>query len=109
MLDVKFLRKFEKIRNDIINSKLKNSSEKEIFNLLEKHRNKTPFVFNVETTNVCNMSCIMCPRTTLMNRKIETMSMDLFSKIIDQIQLYPQEELNKYYEFVKKTYGIYPK
>ena len=51
---------------------------------LEQERKKIPFINNIETTNACNMKCIMCPRTTKMTRPIETMSLDLFKKVADQ-------------------------
>ena len=39
----------------------------------------------IEITNVCNLSCDFCPRTM---RKPEFMSVDTFSKILDQIKPY---------------------
>lgn len=39
--------------------------------------------FYIEITNVCNLSCDFCPRTC---RKPEFMSIELFSKILDQIK-----------------------
>ena len=32
-------------------------------------RDKKPTIFNIETTNYCNMTCVMCPRTIYMTRK----------------------------------------
>lgn len=37
-----------------------------------------PVVYNIETTNRCNMRCKMCPRTTMMTRKIEDIDRETF-------------------------------
>jgi radical SAM protein with 4Fe4S-binding SPASM domain len=42
-----------------------------------------PIVRNIEITNACMMSCIMCPRNKL-KRKIEYMDYKFFKQIIDQ-------------------------
>ncbi len=47
-----------------------------------------PYVFAIETTNRCNLKCIMCPRTYMMKRKLGEMNMDLFKKIIDEASKY---------------------
>ena len=36
---------------------------------LESFRSREPVVYNIETTNACNMRCAMCPRTTMMTRQ----------------------------------------
>lgn len=46
-----------------------------------------PEVFNIELTNACPMSCIMCPRR-FMKRKVGHMKLELFKKIIDQLKGY---------------------
>ncbi|EKD28505.1 MAG: hypothetical protein ACD_79C00287G0012 [uncultured bacterium] len=105
MFDINFIQKTDSIRKKIIDSKIKLSSEY-IFEEFEKNRSRRPFVFNVETTNVCNMKCIMCPRTKLMKRKIETMDMNLFNNIIKQIKIHSKDEIRKFQSYVKENYGI---
>ncbi|CAK8719239.1 Radical SAM core domain-containing protein [Candidatus Electrothrix gigas] len=73
---------------------------------LEAFRRKEPVVYNIETTNACNMRCTMCPRTTMMTRKIERLDNKTFVKIIDELRPYSDEELRSWYEFVEKQYGI---
>jgi radical SAM protein with 4Fe4S-binding SPASM domain len=73
---------------------------------LEECRNREPFVFNLETTNDCNMKCRMCPRTTKMTRPIETMEMDLFSRITDQISPFSEKKWSQWENFVESYYGI---
>ncbi len=47
-----------------------------------KYRN-FPSHLEIESTNLCNLSCIMCPHHIMM-RKQENMSMTIFDKIIEQ-------------------------
>jgi radical SAM protein with 4Fe4S-binding SPASM domain len=43
-----------------------------------------PNVIAVEPTNLCNLSCPMCPRTSLMKREKGLMNFSLFKKIVDE-------------------------
>jgi radical SAM protein with 4Fe4S-binding SPASM domain len=47
-----------------------------------------PLVFAIEITNRCNLKCIMCPRTTMMKRKIGDMNFNLFKKIVNETGKY---------------------
>ena len=51
-----------------------------------------PLCVNIETTNVCNLDCIMCPRTIYIARgtfaPLGMMSFDLYRKIIDEGEKY---------------------
>jgi radical SAM protein with 4Fe4S-binding SPASM domain len=73
---------------------------------LESFRSKQPVVYNIETTNACNMRCEMCPRTTIMTRPIETMKPDLFKRVIDQLSPFTPEQLSRWEAFAEKNYGI---
>ena len=46
-----------------------------------------PTIFAIETTNKCNLACRMCPRQ-FMKRKVGSMNMKLFRKIIDEARNY---------------------
>jgi len=46
-----------------------------------------PTIFAIETTNKCNLACKMCPRQ-FMKRKVGSMSMKLFKKIIEEAKDY---------------------
>jgi wyosine [tRNA(Phe)-imidazoG37] synthetase (radical SAM superfamily) len=72
----------------------------------ESIRNPEPIVYNIETTNACNMSCKMCPRTTMMTRPIVTMEPALFEKIVDQLKPHTKEKWDEWERFVWETYGI---
>ncbi len=84
------------------------SNKEETYNILEEFRDKKPTIYNIETTNACNMRCKMCPRTTMMSRKIETIKPDVFLNIIDQIQPHREKDWIKWEHFVSEKYGIEP-
>lgn len=77
-----------------------------IFDEFEKHRRKEPVVYNIETTNACNMRCEMCPRTTMMTRKIETLDSVSFNNIVNQLRPYTADEWEDWQKFVEKGYQI---
>lgn len=52
--------------------------------MLNKIAEKLPNTIFIETSNNCHLSCYMCTRK-VMNRKIGTMSWDLYKKIIDEL------------------------
>lgn len=104
MFDINFYMKINELRKDIYNGNIPDKNfVKEFF---EKSRNKFPIIYNIETTNACNMRCKMCPRTTSMTRKIENLNYELFLKIVDQIQPYSETEWKKWENFIKNEYGI---
>ena len=74
---------------------------------LEGYRSHDPVVYNIETTNACNMRCAMCPRTTMMTRAVETMKPELFEKIVAQLRPFPAETWRRWEEFVAAHYGIH--
>ena len=53
--------------------------------LLELKRTFEPHVHQIEPTNSCPYSCIMCPRPARMEREVGFMDIELFHKIIDEI------------------------
>jgi MoaA/NifB/PqqE/SkfB family radical SAM enzyme len=73
---------------------------------LEAFRNPEPFVYNIETTNACNMRCEMCPRTTMMTRRVETMKLDSFKRIVEQLRPFSPEQWQRWERFVAEKYGI---
>jgi radical SAM protein with 4Fe4S-binding SPASM domain len=73
---------------------------------LEEFRSPEPVVYNIETTNACNMRCEMCPRTTMMTRPIETMKPELFTRVIDQLRPWTDAEWSKWQDFVEEKYHV---
>lgn len=58
----------------------------EILHVVEGARSDLPHVDQLETTNNCNMRCIMCPRTEHMTRGIvKSMSDHIFRVAIDEL------------------------
>ena len=76
--------------------------------LFEDYRSKEPIIYNIETTNACNMRCKMCPRTTRMTRKITFLQEEYYEKLITQIKPHAPELWAEWEKFCTETYGIAP-
>ncbi len=72
----------------------------------ENFRSKKPMIYNIETTNACNMRCRMCPRTTRMDRKITSLEGDFYTDILKQLSPHDDELWSKWEKFCLKEYGI---
>jgi len=106
MIDIKFFMKVHELKRKIIKG---DSFDKAlVFDEFEKHRSGNPIIYNIETTNACNMRCEMCPRTTMMTRKIETLDQEIFEQVVDQITLFSEEEWKTWEAFVEGKYKIAP-
>jgi len=104
MFDIEFYMKVYDLKKRLMNGE---KMEREyLVNQLESFRSHEPVVYNIETTNACNMRCEMCPRTTIMTRPIETMKPDLFKKVIDQLKPFSAEQLARWEDFATTNYGI---
>ena len=44
-----------------------------------------PLVDQIELTNRCPYTCVMCPRTTSMQRSLGSMRLELFERVIEQV------------------------
>ena len=69
MLDINFYMKVDEILRRLDAKEIQDKEQ--LFDELEKIRSAEPTVYNIETTNRCNMRCKMCPRTTMLTSKIE--------------------------------------
>jgi len=104
MLDITFYENTYNTMTALINGE---SFDKDsLIDMFENARRKNPIVYNIETTNACNMKCQMCPRTTKMTRPIETMGMEMFENIVEQLSPFANSEWEQWKSFVKKTYDI---
>lgn len=74
----------------------------------ESYRNKEPVVYNIETTNVCNMHCEMCPAPSKMTRPRTTMSQMMFERVVDQLKPWADHEWALWEKFVTRKYKISP-
>ncbi len=104
MFDVDFYMKVSELNKRLQRREL--SDKKMVLDTLESFRNKKPIVYNIETTNACNMRCKMCPRTTMMTRPVETMESALFKSIVNQIEPHSTELWKEWEQFVVREYGI---
>ena len=76
--------------------------------LFESFRSKDPVIYNIETTNNCNMRCKMCPRTTKMTREITNLGKDFYDDILTQIKPHDEKLWDEWEKFCTETYGIGP-
>lgn len=106
MYDIDFFINGLGLKERILSGELASRDAEQIVAELESLRDQKPHVFNVETTNYCNMRCVMCPRTTLMTRKNQWIDDELFEKILDQIRPYTTAELERFWGVVEERYGI---
>jgi len=105
MFDIEFFMKAHELKKNLMSRKTPASID-DIYSSLENYRSKDPVIYNIETTNACNMKCEMCPRTTMMTRSVETMDPETFGKIIRQIKPFSDSQLRRWDDFVEKNYGI---
>lgn len=104
MFDINFYRRVDEIKTSLDNGE---KFEKEwLLEKFEELRDKNPIVYNIETTNACNMVCEMCPRTTMMTRKIKTLRNNFFVSLVDQLKPHSEADWQAWEDFVFKKYGI---
>ncbi len=106
MFDINYMEKATELRNRIVRGEVTTADAAAIERGMEELRSKVPHLFNMETTNHCNMTCVMCPRTTLMTRENQWIDKDQFEIVLDQIKPQPQEDLESFWKFIEETYGI---
>jgi MoaA/NifB/PqqE/SkfB family radical SAM enzyme len=106
MFDIKFYMKAFDLKYRLM--KGEKLSRQYVFDKLETFRCKEPIVYNFETTNMCNMRCKMCPRTTAMTRKIEIIDDLTFEKVVNQLRPFSDEDWQMWEDFVEKNYRISP-
>lgn len=87
---------------------LKQFSKKELQVIFEKYRSKYPVIYNIETTNACNMRCKMCPRTIKMTRPIKQLNSIITNNIIGQLKPHDPDLWKKWEEFCTNVYNIGP-
>jgi radical SAM protein with 4Fe4S-binding SPASM domain len=106
MFDIKFFQKSTPYKDQIVAGNFLKSDADEIERELDTFRIRDPKVFNIETTNYCNMTCIMCPRTELMTRKNIWIKDETFLKVVEQIKPHSNQDLEKFWGFIENTYGL---
>lgn len=106
MFDIEFYMKVWDLKKRVMSGE--KFSRDYLYSQLESFRSPEPVVYNIETTNACNMRCEMCPRTTMMTRPVVTMKPELFNRVIDQLKPFTAEQWARWEKFAFEKYG-YPK
>lgn len=104
MIDIDFYMKIFDLKRKVMQGE--KFSLEYLLEKFEEYRSKNPVVYNIETTNACNMRCEMCPRTTMMTRPIETIQVEVFKKVINQLRPWSPEEWETWQTFVEEKYLI---
>ncbi len=100
MLDLDFIKNSVDLKKSIVAKTFKGNALVE----LEKLRPKSPPIFQLETTNVCNMKCVMCPRTELMERKHGYMSLTDFEKLVEQLRPHEDVKWSEWKEYSEREF-----
>ena len=108
MIDIGFFMRAHELKHRIMGGELRGARPEELLRRLEQLRNPAPVVYNIETTNACNMRCQMCPRTTLMTRPVEQLEPELFARIVEQLRPHSSSLWARWEGFVEEQYGIRP-
>ena len=104
MIDIDFYQKVYNLKYKVMGGE--KFSREFLLDKLEEFRNPEPVVYNIETTNACNMRCEMCPRTTMMTRPNETMEPALFEKVVKQLRPWSAAEWAQWEDFVLENYKL---
>ena len=106
MYDIRFFRESKPIKEDVVAGHYDVAGASALTARLEALRDPKPFVFNVETTNYCNMTCVMCPRTTLMDRKNVWIEDTVFETVMDQVRTHSQADIDDFWKYIESTYHV---
>jgi len=104
MYDINFFKNSNNLKNKITKGLLNNSNCEDIIAELETLRNKSPYIYNIETTNYCNMKCVMCPRTMYMTRKNIWIEDELFEKLTDRVKIHDQKNIENFWKWLESEY-----
>jgi len=103
MFDIDFFKNSFKIKKKITSKQLSSFDFKEVENELEFLRKKKPTIFNIETTNYCNMTCVMCPRTIFMKRKNIWIEDKIFENVISNIETHSNNKLEEFWNWLENN------
>ena len=109
MFDIKFYKDTYPIKEKITHGKISAEEFHIIEKELETFRDKSPTIFNIETTNYCNMKCVFCARTIYMTRKNIWINDQLFEEMLDKVKVYDDKNLEKFWSWLEKDAKFNPK
>lgn len=105
MININYYQQIHSLKQAVLTGEI--IDKHELFNRFEQFRSVEPCVYNIETTNACNMRCVFCPRTTKMTRNIEHLDMSLYKKIVAQLRPWNQVEWQSWLDFTAREYHIH--
>ena len=103
MFDINFFKKTFSLKEKITSKKLSTMDISDIEMEFEKIRSIKPYIYNIETTNYCNMKCVMCPRTMYMTRKNIWIDNDMFKGLIKKVKVHDQNNIEEFWNWLNKT------
>ncbi len=106
MIDIDFYMRVAELKKQVLQGEIYEKNY--LVSKFEEFRSRKPVLYNIETTNACNMRCEMCPRTTMMTRPIVNLDMETYKRIIDQIEPFPEQKWQEWENFAQQYYGISP-
>jgi radical SAM protein with 4Fe4S-binding SPASM domain len=106
LIDVEFYQKSHQLKKELLSGDLSYLSKKDLFELFESYRSIEPIVYDIETTNNCNLRCPFCPRTTKMTRPISTMSDEIFKKVVSEIRPWSRHQWLDWVNFCERVYDV---
>ncbi len=102
MFDIHFYQNIYRLKQELM---LHGAMDYEqMWESFESCRSREPAVYNIETTNACNMRCEMCPRTTMMTRPVSTMEDAVYERVIKQLRPFTESEWSAWEAFVEDKY-----
>jgi len=108
MFDIDFFKNSFSLKKKICSRNLTINEAEAIEQELEKLRSKYPTIFNIETTNYCNMKCVMCARTIYMKRKNIWIEDELFEKMLNKINAYKKNTLENFWNWLETEHDVDP-
>ncbi len=105
MYDIDFFKNSNTIKNKITKGFLKKSDIDDITVELNSLKKESPYIYNIETTNYCNMKCVMCPRTMYMTRKNIWIDDDLFEKLLNNVKTHEKDKLENFWNWIENEYN----
>ena len=100
MFDTNFFINTYEAKKDLTTKGIDPSSRREIIEHFNANLRKFPLVYNLESTNYCNMKCIMCQRTTDLTRPLKHMDDRTFAAVLEQIVPLSDTEYQQWQAFV---------
>lgn len=103
MYDTNFFMSTLKLKKKIVSREATFRDSEAICQIFNQNLAPSPLVFNIETTNFCNMTCVMCQRTNELKRPLMHMEMQTFKNIIEQLKPRTPEDYQRWQKFVREN------